>query len=177
MSTPTPPLSPTTIAHRRTLLHYTSLLAVIACPLLIALPPRKLDIYTVAALASTAAGGDYLVREYTGRSVVDRVRFAARGAGERERAEVERARGLVRAERAAGGRGEGAERVEREVEARVERIEGSEWKRAREERERKALGEGRGYADLIVDQICEVWGTGKSGKGEGGKEEGEGKDK
>lgn len=39
--------------------------------------------------------------------------------------------------------------------------EGSDWKKKRDERERVALQEGKGYADLIMEQIWEVWNWGR----------------
>ncbi len=39
--------------------------------------------------------------------------------------------------------------------------EGADWKAKRDQREREALEDGRGYGGLIMDQIYEVWGWGK----------------
>ncbi|KAL9086460.1 MAG: hypothetical protein Q9165_007076, partial [Trypethelium subeluteriae] len=47
--------------------------------------------------------------------------------------------------------------------------EGEDWKEKRMEEERRALEEGKGYSDVIMDQIREVW------KGEAKEVEGEGK--
>ena len=49
--------------------------------------------------------------------------------------------------------------------------EGEDWKQKRNEREKKALAEGKGYSDLILDQIWEVWNWGQTDESE--KEEGE----
>lgn len=35
--------------------------------------------------------------------------------------------------------------------------EGDDWKAKRDQREREALEDGRGYGGLIIDQIYEVW--------------------
>jgi hypothetical protein len=51
--------------------------------------------------------------------------------------------------------------------------EGDDWKPKRDEREKKALEEGKGYGDLIMSQIWEVWNWGKTGeeeKADDGKE-------
>jgi len=46
----------------------------------------------------------------------------------------------------------------------VERVwmgdEGGDWKAKRDQREKEALEEGRGYGGLIMDQIWEVWNWG-----------------
>lgn len=39
--------------------------------------------------------------------------------------------------------------------------EGPDWKAKRDEREKEALEDGRGYGGLIMDQIWEVWNWGK----------------
>lgn len=39
--------------------------------------------------------------------------------------------------------------------------EGKDWKAKRDQREKEALEEGRGYGGLIMDQIWEVWNWGK----------------
>lgn len=43
------------------------------------------------------------------------------------------------------------------------------WKERRLEEERKALEEGKGYTDMILEQIWEVWNWDKK-KGKGGEE-------
>lgn len=40
--------------------------------------------------------------------------------------------------------------------------ESEDWKAKRDERERKALEEGKGYGDLIMDQIWDVWNWGQT---------------
>jgi hypothetical protein len=60
-------------AQYRRLVSYTSLGALILCPVLIALPPRKLDIYTLALISGTAIGGNQVLRDYTGRSITELV--------------------------------------------------------------------------------------------------------
>jgi hypothetical protein len=65
-------------AQYNNLVTYTSLGALIFCPLLIALPPRKFDFYTVLLISGTALGGNQVLREYTGRGIVERVSTPAR---------------------------------------------------------------------------------------------------
>ncbi|KAG0648630.1 hypothetical protein D0Z07_5082 [Hyphodiscus hymeniophilus] len=59
---------------RAKLVHNVSLAALVVCPLVIALPPRKLDIYTGLLLTGTFLGGNQLAYEYTGRSFMARCR-------------------------------------------------------------------------------------------------------
>jgi len=46
--------------------------AVIVCPIIMLLPPRKIDIYTVALMTGMFVGGNQLSTEYTGVSIVQR---------------------------------------------------------------------------------------------------------
>lgn len=41
------------------------------------------------------------------------------------------------------------------------KMEKPQWKKERDAREREALEQGKGYGDLIMDQIYEVWNGGK----------------
>ena len=102
----------------------------------------------------------------------EKAQLNARIAAERrEKEELERARregveGLAGGDREKGKRG---------VIGRIW-MGGEEegWKERRLEEERKALEEGKGYTDLILEQIWEVWNWDKKkGKGEGeeGKKE------
>ena len=58
------------------------------------------------------------------------------------------------------------QRMEEEQKKRglVERVwmgnEGEDWKAKRDQREKEALEEGRGYGGLIMDQVWEVWNWG-----------------
>ncbi|CAL3969066.1 unnamed protein product [Diplocarpon coronariae] len=79
MSTTTPaaPSSSTTTS-RDALIHNLALGALIVCPIIILIPPRKLDFYTVVLSAGFFAGSNELVREYTGASIASR--FGSRAA-------------------------------------------------------------------------------------------------
>jgi len=190
MTTPTPtkPPSPTLDAESQArLIHNVSLGALIVCPLIIALPPRKLDIYTFALLTGTFLGGNQLLYERTGRSIVMRwsEKMASMTPGDlppkakevQERLRMEKA---IRFEKnLRGGKDVGkmlgedgskilgeVQRMEEEQKKRglVERVwmgnEGEDWKAKRDQREKEALEEGRGYGGLIMDQVWEVWNWG-----------------
>ncbi|OBT76925.1 hypothetical protein VF21_04133 [Pseudogymnoascus sp. 05NY08] len=144
------PPSPETVARQRSLLRYTSFGALVICPLLIALPPRKMDVYTIAALASTGLSGNYLVGDYTGRTIVDRAKFSAAGFMAEKAEEKKRLQEKIRM----------GEVLRSATDSRPK--EG--WKAQRDEREKKAAEEGKGYGDLIMDQIWDVWTWGKGDK-------------
>jgi hypothetical protein len=163
-----------------------------------ALPPRKLDIYTLALLSGTFIGANQLSAEYTEMSILQRfgsrmqsitstslppkaVEIQARLRAEKERREAaqngnsmlgkivaeEQTSVLkevekMRADEAAGKHNTTDKSI-------LEKVwlggEGNDWKAKRDQREKEALEQGRGYGDLIMDQIWEVWSWGK-GKGE-----------
>ncbi len=82
-----------------------------------------------------------------------------------KRLREERLRQGHKREEEAIGKLELAEREEEEKKGLLKKIwmgnEGSDWRKERDEREKQALEEGRGYGGLIMDQIREVWYGGK----------------
>lgn len=188
--------TPEAIAQQKKIVHYTSLAAVVVSPILIALPPRKFDKFTVALLTTTALGANQLVREQTGWSIAQRISFEAKRIYNTDSAmpsaRAEEVRALLRAEKAAreanSQRGMPAhtttpeeikafvakEKAEREAKGMDTSVldalmakeaaesKKSEWKRKRDEHERKSLEEGKSYGDLIMEQIWDVvsWGKG-----------------
>ncbi|KAG9242815.1 hypothetical protein BJ878DRAFT_400366, partial [Calycina marina] len=208
MATSTPSQAPTSnipIETQRNLLTGISIGALIVGPIIIALPPRKLDFYTIALVGGTFAGGNQVCHEYTGRSIIWRVKDRAKkmSGGElpekarlvQKRLKEEKARHfeeslsgakyVVMAQKEEGGgipqeRGSKVlEEVEkkraetdqdREKQRLVDKIwfggEGKDWKQKRDQREKEYLEDGRGYGDLIMDQIWEVWNWGKDNKEE-----------
>ena len=151
----------------------------IVCPLIIAIPPRKLDIYTIALLSGTFVGGNQLAQEYTGRSILTRVqdRMESISAPKLPSKALE-VQAKLREERAMREglvpKGEDVKTVLEEIRKKeqekkerglLEKVwmgaEGNDWKEKRDQKEKEALEDGRGYGGLIVDQIWEVWNWGK----------------
>ncbi|KAH8763864.1 hypothetical protein BGZ57DRAFT_956175 [Hyaloscypha finlandica] len=185
-STPQAPSQPPAEFDRAQLIHNISLGALIVCPIIILLPPRKLDIYTLALLSGTFAGGNQLSKEYTGTSMLQRFGNRLESVSGRElppkaqEMQIRLREEKVRREEAlAGGIGEMrrkgeelAERVRLEKEQKekkdrglLEKVwmgsEGEDWKEKRDQREKEALEEGKGYGGMIMDQIWEVWNWGR----------------
>lgn len=161
-----------------TTLHRAAIFTVVVCPLLAALPPRKFDTYTIGLVGLTGFSANYLYRESRGHSILSLVG----GAGaEKARAEAlasgdtslptDRAREFQRqlkAQREAQAIREGkplpvAEEEKPGVLQQVyygsEKPEGWQERRLREDQ--KALAEGKGYGDIIMEQIWDVWTWGK----------------
>ena len=76
MSTSTPQTPSSThvldASSQAQILHNVALGALIVCPIVILLPPRKLDIYTFALIGGTLFGANQLTFESTGTSLVSR---------------------------------------------------------------------------------------------------------
>ncbi|EKV16162.1 Ankyrin repeats (3 copies) family protein [Penicillium digitatum] len=74
MATPSPPdLNATREADYKRFKNYAAYTFLIGAPILIALPPRKLDPLTVLVLCSFGASANHIVHDRTGRSIVDRI--------------------------------------------------------------------------------------------------------
>jgi len=150
----------------------TSISLLLACPLLMLLPPRKLDLYTFSLGGAWLWSANALSRERSGRSILERVdAWRPRDLPGRRAEEV---RERLRTERGVrgGGEGDGGEGGKGKEKGLVGRLwmggEEEGWKERRDREEREALEEGRGYGGLILDQIWEVWSWGEGkGKGEG----------
>ena len=193
---------------------YAAYTFLIASPILIALPPRKLDIYTVSLTGAFAVSGGYLYREkHNGQGIGDALRRRAvsrntagpaSSLGEdgitdaatsspasttkktssfnlfrdlpSDRAQEVQAKLRVAQEihmREGTAVSEELEKLKRRHDEQrqseksiVERIwignETEGWKERRLREEQKALNEGKGYGDLIMDHIWDVWTWGKN---------------
>jgi len=157
---PTPSTSNTTPLRP---LFYTLL---IACPLLIILPPRKLDLYTFTLTGAWVFSFNGLAsgRTRTGNTGVFGTAQVDAASGEQE--------GRLEVGKGDGGEGEGVKGLARKIWMGDER---PGWQRRRLEREREELEAGKGYGDIIMEQVREVFpgfGGGRRGEDrEGEKEE------
>lgn len=172
--------------------NYAALTFLVASPILIAIPPRKLDHLTVLLTGAFCVSANHITREQTGRSILDRLEARVSSSNNKpssspgifrelpsERAEQIQAQ--LRAARdaqlrdaslAAEEKGKLKARQQQEK-GMAQRIwMGSEtkgWKERRLREEQKALDEGKGYGDLIKEHIWDVWTW-------GGKDDSEKKD-
>jgi hypothetical protein len=185
-STPQPPSSTPGLdaTAQAKIIHNVALGALIVCPIVILLPPRKLDIYTLALIGGTFFGANQLTYESTGSSIVSRqkrwmenmspgqdlppkaLEMQARLKAEKEY-RLRQASEMVKGKEEREGKvlQELARKKEEKERGLVEKIwmgsEGDDWKAKRAQREKEALAEGRGYGSLIMDQIWEVWNWGQ----------------
>lgn len=184
-SPPAPPPTTTTTKSTSTdeakILHNVALAGLIVCPAIIFLPPRRFNLQTIVLLSGTFASANHLTYEYTGRSFTQR--WGARlnslnTAGDlppqailvQERMKKERearsrkaegGNGIVAAPGIGAGAGEDDERDKKGVLQKAwYGQEGKDWKQKRDQREKEALEEGKGFSGLIADQIWDVWSWG-----------------
>ncbi|KAL2819198.1 hypothetical protein BJX63DRAFT_31522 [Aspergillus granulosus] len=164
---------------------YAAIGFLVASPILIALPPRRLDHLTVLHITAFAVSANYITRERTGQSIIDRISPKSTSLRFNE-LPSERAKEIqerLRAAREARILEEGIEKEELEkLKARqkqekgvLERVwmgnEEAGWKEKRLLEEQKALDEGKGYGDMIKEHIWEVWNWGNDKKTEEGKKD------
>jgi hypothetical protein len=163
--------------------NYAAITFLVASPVLIALPPRKLDHLTVLLTSAFCVSANHLARERTGRSIIDRLeaRLASARVQDLPSQRAQEIQAQLRAARDAqireGGLvGEELEKMKaRQAQEKgvVERIwmggETPGWKERRLAEEQKALEEGRGYGDLIKEHIWDVWTWGQKDQSPSGE--------
>lgn len=148
------------------MIHNVAIGALVACPLLALLPPRKLDFFTWGLIGTTGYSANYLTREQTGRSIWQHVNGtraplmqaeAAAAAPPMEQANLNKELQHARQE---------MQRLRPEALAVTEQVHASQsqreaWKAQREKEIQDDLDVGKGFGEMITDQIWEVWNGGK----------------
>lgn len=126
------------------------------------LPPRKLDLFTAGLGVTTVYSTNFLVRDYTGRSIQQHITgyrppIQSRGTLQTDEAHTQ-ASEAVRLER------QEALRASKERAIIAEQVEASKqakWAQERNQEVQDALDVGKGFGDIIIDQVYEVWNWGK----------------
>jgi hypothetical protein len=131
-----------------------ALLAVVACPVVVCLPPRKFDFYTMGLIGTTVYSANYLSYDYTGRSIWQNIRRQPRNPT------LQATQGSIAGQLQAQARSTGT--IGEQVGSLARRRE--EWKVERQHEIQEELEEGKGFGDMIMDQIWEVWNWGKPKK-------------
>jgi hypothetical protein len=133
-------------------LRMAAVLAVVACPIVALLPPRKLDFYTVGLVGTTIYGANHLTRDYTGRSIWQHV------TRQQNNPPAQATQGSLAGQLQAQARSTGA--IVEQAGSLARRRE--EWKIERQNEVKEELEEGMGFGDMITAQIWEVWNWGKT---------------
>ncbi|KAH8882830.1 hypothetical protein GQ53DRAFT_753366 [Thozetella sp. PMI_491] len=169
-------------------IHYSAIGFAIISPLTMLLPGRRKGgihrLQSMILAGSAFWGFNQLAYDYTGKSIYQRsnerwakvltpMELPEKAKQNRALMEAERAR------RAAAGSPEEQVAAESRLRRRedadlnaIDRLMGAEkgWKEKRDEREREALASGKGYWDLITEQIWDVVNQ-TGGKKEGGSDD------
>ncbi|OIW29987.1 hypothetical protein CONLIGDRAFT_680782 [Coniochaeta ligniaria NRRL 30616] len=187
---PSPPVEEIQFYGTPPVLHYGAIGASILGPIAFLLPSGRKNLTSQLQNMLLATGSfwgfNQLAYDYSGKSIVQRSneRYSKIFSSMDQGLPTEKARQVkaqLEAQRAqlkqdATARQE-AERVRREDEESRKRGlltrvwmggEGEDWKQRRIEEDKKALESGKGYGDIIMDQIWDVWNqtTGKEKKDE-----------
>ena len=195
-SSQTSPTSPSYTTAKSTVAH-TLLLAT---PILLLLPPRKLDLYTFSLSTAFVLSANEVHRERRGQSILERFRQGRGRKKEGVRPRSPPPSALAQAATTAAAADNNStilqslsdscheeharvaahkEKLARGQEAGVVGMakklwmggEAPDWKERRLREEREALAQGKGYGGLIWEQIWEVWNGGKKREdGDGGAE-------
>jgi hypothetical protein len=156
------PTQAETVNYAKTLRN-TALVTAVACPILALLPPRKLDFFTAGLGITTVYSTNYLVRDYTGRSIQQHITGYRPPIIPREHLQADEAHtqaaDAVRLERQEALRASIAEQVEASRQAEASKQ--AKWAQERNQEVQDALDVGKGFADIIIDQVYEVWNWGK----------------
>jgi hypothetical protein len=162
---PSPPPEPTLEQKRHMtdsyhkFVHNTSVAMLVVAPLLIALPPRKLDFYTFTLGGIFAVSGNQLLRERNGVGIlgllpgksVQNISETARGRILEEPVKRDAVKEIMREGR----------QTQSKMEEKVKLIpmvgETEGWKEKRLKEEQEKLDQGEGYGSMIIDQIWDVW--------------------
>lgn len=144
-------------------LHTTALVCLVACPALALLPPRKLDLLTFGLAGGTLFSASYLIRESTGRSILDHIS----GTYPATPGQVQKTtnNGTIIQD-------DLRQRRQEDLRAPSRQLAGTltpprkDWVAERQEEVKEALDEGKGFGDMIMDQIWDVWNWGKKKDGD-----------
>ncbi|KAK3721475.1 hypothetical protein LTR37_003031 [Vermiconidia calcicola] len=148
------------------LLHNTALFALVACPALALLPPRKLDFFTFGLGGTTLFSANYLLREQTGRSIPQHLRLGKAQAvsssipdpaiSQTGQLEIQREIQKTRQENKTSNDSRLIGPVTGEIQHQREA-----WKVQHEKEIKDDVEEGKSFADMITEQVWEVWNWGK----------------
>ncbi|KAF6845372.1 rhomboid family membrane protein [Colletotrichum musicola] len=156
------------------LVHNFCLAAAIVSPILMILPPRRMDWRFFMHSTIFSASTNQLIYDWTGHSVYQRMGARLEAMFPTTMPEkAQRTKQLLREERMRreGLTEEQMRAIEYQKRNLAQRVwygsEPEDWDAKRGEEHAKALAEGKGLGDLIAEQVKEVWDSEKGKKMEG----------
>lgn len=151
------PTPPETERYVKTI-RYVAIGTCVACPIIALLPPRKLDIFTIGLIGTTAYSANYLYRERTGRAIWQRITEPAEAAESSAISSTEQAnlsRELQNARQEMQRLRSDAPSVTEELKATQSQREA--WKLQRQQEIQDNLDVGKTFWEMMTDQVWEVW--------------------
>ena len=137
-------------------LHTSTLAACVLAPVLIVLPPRKLDLYTFLLSGAFLTSVDYQAKERTGLGVMSHAtrRFTSR---EPPKQRIQNPRSPVWEQNRLLDEKPSVLSTEAREGSRLQQRAQEDWKQQRLKEEQEKLDQGVGYWSMIVDQVWSVW--------------------
>ncbi|KAF2147901.1 hypothetical protein K461DRAFT_233728 [Myriangium duriaei CBS 260.36] len=155
MSTPTQSQEEKVAATKAAVLHNLSLACLVVCPLLIALPSRRFDLFTGSLGATALLSANHLHRESYGVSIGGRLVGQTTPEPGAEPTQQTSAAGKSFSKGEKRSLGDRLWYGEEEKEG---------WKEKRNREIKEKFEQGKGIGDVIMDQIWEVWNWGREKK-------------
>ena len=153
-------------------LHASTLAACVLAPVLIALPPRKIDLYTFSLSGAFLASVNYQTKERTGLGIMGHASRRVMLTESQNQYDQNNATPAAW----------GSSRLLEENSpfltgntgtSMLQQRAQENWKQQRLKEEQEKLDEGEGYWEMIVDQVWQVWNQGEKKKVEELKEQDE----
>ncbi|ATY64431.1 hypothetical protein A9K55_004952 [Cordyceps militaris] len=174
---PEPPRRPS----QNPLIDNVALVFAVGTPLIMLLPPRKMDLRFLALAATFSLSTNHLCKSYTGESIYDRFNNRVSSAFDNGLPEgAQRTQRLLKEHKEREAAAKGLPPPGHDKDSIIKNIwmggEKDNWKEKRAEEHQKSFEEGKGMSDIIMEQIADVfsgnWGsTKKNGETESTKQD------
>ncbi|UNI18990.1 hypothetical protein JDV02_005215 [Purpureocillium takamizusanense] len=155
---PQPPLPP-----RNPFIHNVCLAGAVVTPLVMLLPPRKMDVRFFVLFGTFSLCTNQLAYEYTGQSIYGR--FGNRVGSVFDSGLPDGARRTQQLLREQREREAAEKKRQTELQDKKDGLmkdiwmggEDEDWSKKRAEEHRKSFEEGKGLSDIIMEQVMDVW--------------------
>ncbi len=147
----------------QTFLYRTSQTTLVVAPVLILLPPRKLDFYTFLLSGACVASAGHLIQQRRLRLAEQRsFSMLSKEQQVREQIARQKERRLLEesGSESVGRKKQGGSLLEEKAKEIWMGGETEGWKERRLKEERERIANGEGYGDMIMEQIWDVWNWG-----------------
>ena len=161
----------TELPPRNPVIHNAALAGAVLTPLVMLLPPRKMDLRFFVLVGAFSLSTNQLAYAYTGQSIYGRFGNRVNSIFEtnlpegaqrtqrllkeqREKLAAQKQQGQQQQDQSSGSDKKNASDVLKDVWMGGE---GEDWKQKRAEEHQKSFQEGKGMSDIIFEQVADVW--------------------